>query len=1102
VGRVPVPRGRPGESPEVPGESPGVIAPAPGDGGPRHRRDPVPRELAAGRVIGGRYRLGGVAGQGAMGRVWRARDELLGRDVALKEIVFPPGLGEADEDELVQRQLREARGAARVSHPAVATVFDVVEDLGRPWIVMELVRGRSLDRVLAEQGPLPPDVVARLGQDLLAGLAAAHAVGVLHRDVKPSNVLLTSGGRAVLTDFGIAAIDGDPSLTRSGIVMGTVAYSSPERVRGEPATAACDLWSAGLTLYAAAEGQGPYDNYPSITAAVAAIATQDPAPPRNAGPNGRAIMALASRDPAARPSAQAAIGMLAADAAAGPSPAGAGETVTGAGGAVTGRELAPGPAAAGPASTAAGVGGPPSPAPVMPVRLAPRPAFLAGRDGLLGELAARLAGGPGPRVAVLSGLGGAGKTSVAVEYAHRQLPGAGVCWQFAAEDTAVLEAEFAVLAAQLGAGDSRDPVAFVHAVLARQQAGWLLVFDNVPDQGSVRRFLPPAGSGQVVITTQSQLWLPEQALDVPVLGPDVAAGFLVTRTGDPDRASATAIAGELGGLPLALEQAGAYMQAAGMTLAQYLPLLRARQGDLLARGQAGGHPGHVAATLGLALAWLAADAPHAAGLMRLLAFLAPEPVPLALLLTHPHPHPHPGPGPGAGAEAGAGLGADVLAEIGPLLGDPLAVADAVAALRRYSLVTPAGDGLVLVHRLVQAVTRAALPAGQADWWRQAAATLTEAAVPPDPEDHATWPEFAVLLPHARAVLDLTSAGMSRAAAYLGESGSHHAARELSALITSACAGDDRYGPEHPATLTARFMLARSAGLAGDPAGARDQLAALLPVQERILGPEHPGTLATRLYHAHWAGAAGDPAGARDQLAALLPVQERILGPEHPDTRNAGYYLTRWTGEAGDPAGARDQLTALLPGWERILGPEHPDILATRFMLARWAGAAGDPAGARNQFAVLLSAYERVLGPEHPHTLSSRHYLARWTGEAGDPAGARDQLAALLPARERIQGPKHPQTLATGYELARWTGEAGDPAGARDQLAALLPARERILGPEHPDTLATRHYLAHWTGQAGDPAGARDQLAALLPARERILGPEHPDTLTTRHDLAR
>ena len=315
----------------------------------------------------------------------------------------------------------------------------------------------------------------------------------------------------------------------------------------------------------------------------------------------------------------------------------------------------------------------------LPVRLAPRPAFLAGREELLAELDARLAGRPGqpgPRLVALCGLGGAGKTSVAVEYAHRHLAEVGVCWQFAAEDPAVLAAEFAVLAAQLGARevmDARDPVASVHAVLARAGAGWLLVFDNVPDRASVEAFVPPAGPGRMLITTQNQHWPPGQALQVPVLDPEVAADFLVIRTGDPDRAAARELAAELGGLPLALEQAAAYMQATGTTLARYLPLFRDRQADLLARGEASGHPADVAATLGLALSRLAEEAPAAAGLMRLLAFLAPEPVPLALLL--------------AGEQAAGRLGPEVAAVVGPLLGDPVAAGDAITALRRYSLVS-------------------------------------------------------------------------------------------------------------------------------------------------------------------------------------------------------------------------------------------------------------------------------------------------------------------------------------------------------------------------------------------------------------------------------
>jgi Tetratricopeptide repeat len=697
----------------------------------------------------------------------------------------------------------------------------------------------------------------------------------------------------------------------------------------------------------------------------------------------------------------------------------------------------------------------------QPVSLAPRPVFLAGREELLAELDRRLSAGDGlgPKIVALCGLGGAGKTAVTVEYAHRHLAEVGLAWQFPAEDPAVLLAEFARLAAQLGARevvDARDPVASVHGVLAVFPAEWLLVFDNAMGYEAVRGFLPPAGTGRVLITSQSTAWPPGWGMEVPVLDTEVAAEFLVNRTGDPDETAGEELAGELGGLPLALEQAAAYIQATGATLAGYAAMFQERREDLLARGQAAGHPADVAATLGLALSQLRDEAAAAAGLLRLLACLAPEPVPLALLL--------------ADAQAADQLGPSVAADVGPLLGDPIALGDAVAALRRYSLVTPAGDGLVLVHRLVQAITRAQLSPEAAGQWKQAAAALVDAAVPADARQAAHWRTFAVLLPHARAVLNLTSGGMSRIAQYLGFSGSYLTARDMFQRIADVYRESDAHGPEHPDTLGARHELGRWTGAAGDAAGARDQLAALLPVMERVEGPEHPHTLWVRGNLARWTGEAGDAAGARDQFATLLPVMERVEGPEHPRTLWVRGNLARWTGEAGDAARARDQAAALLPIVERVLGPEYRDTLTARHSLAQWTGEAGDAARARDQYAALVPIMERVEGPEHRNTLNARHSLALWTGEAGDVAGARDQFAAVLPILERALGSAHPHTLWVRGNLARWTGEAGDAAGARDQAAALLPVVERVLGAEHPDTLTARDNLAFWTGQAAPGPG--------------------------------
>jgi eukaryotic-like serine/threonine-protein kinase len=272
--------------------------------------------MGSGRLIAGRYRLEGQIGRGAMGIVWRGRDELLARDVAVKEVQITALASPAEAESIYQRTLREARAAARLTHPAAVTVFDVVAEDGSPWIVMELVNGRSLDRVIIEDGPLAPLQAAELGTALVGALASAHAAGVLHRDVKPSNVLVADEGRTVLTDFGIATFAGDAGTTQVGMVVGTPGFTAPERVRGGAATPASDLWSLGATLYAAVEGRGPFDRLGGTTAITAGVATQDAPRAPSAGPLGPVIEALLSRDPAARPDVTTAARLLAESAAA------------------------------------------------------------------------------------------------------------------------------------------------------------------------------------------------------------------------------------------------------------------------------------------------------------------------------------------------------------------------------------------------------------------------------------------------------------------------------------------------------------------------------------------------------------------------------------------------------------------------------------------------------------------------------------------------------------------------------------------------------------------------------------------------------------------
>src|SRR6266566_4884225 len=263
---------------------------APADGTPVHE---------TGRILAGRYRLGAVIGRGGMGTVWRARDELLNRDVAIKEIVWPAQLDPAERETARRRAVREAQLAARLSHPNVVGVYDILEEDGRPCIVMELVPFRSLRDAVAEDGPMSPADAAQVGLSVLAALRAVHGAGVVHRDVKPANILLGPWGRVVLADFGIAKAADSPALTASGVLLGSPSYLAPERARGVRAGAAADLWALGVSLYAAVEGRPPFER-DSMIASLTAVVADEPEPAPHAGPLWPVIEGLLRKDPAAR----------------------------------------------------------------------------------------------------------------------------------------------------------------------------------------------------------------------------------------------------------------------------------------------------------------------------------------------------------------------------------------------------------------------------------------------------------------------------------------------------------------------------------------------------------------------------------------------------------------------------------------------------------------------------------------------------------------------------------------------------------------------------------------------------------------------------------
>ncbi|MGW4821138.1 serine/threonine-protein kinase [Streptomyces sp. NPDC004227] len=288
----------------VPHPHNGYAAPAPGGGErqPQGTAPAQPQDPGAGRLVGGRYRLLAKLGHGGMGTVWRAKDETMDREVAVKEPSVPGHLPERERANTFERMRREARAAARLDHPAVVNVHDVAVVDGQPWIVMELVQGRSLGAALQE-GTLDAREAARMGLEVLGALEAAHAAGILHRDVKPDNILLGRHERIVLTDFGIAQIEGETSLTDIGGFVGSPEYIAPERVLGQRPGPASDLWSLGVVLYAATEGVSPFRRS-NTPATLQSVLNATPAPPAAArGPLTEAITGLLHKDPAHRPPA-------------------------------------------------------------------------------------------------------------------------------------------------------------------------------------------------------------------------------------------------------------------------------------------------------------------------------------------------------------------------------------------------------------------------------------------------------------------------------------------------------------------------------------------------------------------------------------------------------------------------------------------------------------------------------------------------------------------------------------------------------------------------------------------------------------------------------
>jgi tetratricopeptide (TPR) repeat protein/transcriptional regulator with XRE-family HTH domain len=666
---------------------------------------------------------------------------------------------------------------------------------------------------------------------------------------------------------------------------------------------------------------------------------------------------------------------------------------------------------------AAGVSAPrASPAAVPPESRAgippdPMPHFV-GREAELAELHRLLR--DHSWVAV-HGLGGVGKTQLAVQYLHQRRADYpdGVFW-LRAEQEAELVGDLGSLAWRLGLPEreAAQQERQVDAVLRwlREYPRWLLVLDNVESTSldAVGRWLPPGLPGHVLLTSRTPMWPARVGLEPLPLA--VARRFLMDRTGQADAGSAAEVARALGCLPLALEQAAAYLEVTGRDLASYAALLRTRLPELMREGRPEHYPQPVAGTWELSFERVEDEAPVAVALLRLCAFLAPDDIPLSVL------------------RQGA-------AELPPVLrdalGDEIELDRTIAALRRYSFVRRQGDAL-RVHRLVQAVIRESLGPDRRTWLT-AAVRLLRAVMPEDPQlSPATWPLCGRLVAHVQTVDELGGAttGESRAMGWL--------MNQIGAYMR--CRGD--YEPAKRAYLRA------------------------LAIAERALGPQHVETADHLNDLAGLLRERGELAAAKPLHERSLAIRERTLGPDHPATSNSLNNLGFLLREQGDLTGARRLLERAVAIRERALGPEHQGTATCINNLALVLWDQGDLAAARSGLQRALEIRERALGMDHNLTAESLGSLGFLLRDMGDLPAARTRLERAVTIIQRILGPDHPHTARLMHRLALVLRDQGSLSEARRLEEAALTTMEQTLGPDHQFTVDCRQALETIT--AGPP----------------------------------
>jgi tetratricopeptide (TPR) repeat protein len=646
--------------------------------------------------------------------------------------------------------------------------------------------------------------------------------------------------------------------------------------------------------------------------------------------------------------------------------------------------------------------------PVFPGALSPiwnvphqrNPNFV-GRDALLDQIHQTLTSKNAAALTAIHGMGGVGKTQLAAEYAYDHAGDYQVVWWIKSEEPAALASDYAALAEQLNLPQKqeRDQTVIVAAVgeWLNHNGAWLLIFDNARRKEDLRNWLPQNRAGHMVITSRDPNWGGvAKPLEVEVLTRDDAVRFLLLRTGQDDAEAARLLAEALGDLPLALEQAGAYIETTGKPISEYLALFKTRHSELLQRGKPDDYPDTVATTWEISFQAAQQESPAAAGLLNVCAFLAPDDIPIAALRKGKDDLP------------------DLLAET---VADELRFDEAVAALRRYSLIERSDDGL-FVHRLVQMVARDRLLDKERLISAEAAVRVVDDAFPFDSDDVRTWPDCERLLPHALAASEFgeelrlapkaTGRLLNQMGGYYQGRGRYTEAKR--GFEHAIKIGEAAFEPDDTHVATYITNLGGVLQDLGDLPAARKCHERALRIGEASLGADHP-TIAS--YVANLGTVLqdlGDLAAAQHCYERALRINETAFGPDHPSVatyvNNLGIVLR----DLGDLPAARQYLERALRIDEAAFGPDHPQVAICASNLGVVLKALGDLASARQSYERALRIDEAAFGPDHPNVAIRVCNLGVLLHDLGDPDGARQCFERALRILRKFLGDDHPKTV--------------------------------------------------------------------------------------------